>query len=154
MISVYWKRKERSLILKWTHLKLIKQKRFISTLCKHILAKSPLALLNPINLREIPDSWQKSFHNLLQKFVNGKLVTSFLVDDANKEFQKFISNVARENKALFRNHYINSRNLGKFYVQYLKDSIQYKYFALVLKIFLTFFLERWVLSVGSVWTRS
>ena len=61
-------------------------KQFVSTLCNHILSKSPLTsyfacaacCLNPINLAEIPDTCEKRFHNLLQKLVDGKLITYLL----------------------------------------------------------------------------
>ena len=80
--------------------------------------------LNLINLVEIPDSCEKWLHNLLQKLVDGRLVTLSLVDNAKKEFQKVICDVFRENKALYRNYKISSHNLDEFYMEYLKDSIR------------------------------
>ena len=73
------------------------------------------------------------------KIVKWQASHIFLADDAKKEFQKFIRDGARENKALFRNYNINSHNLDEFYMEYLKDSIQYKSFTLVLKFALTLF---------------
>ena len=93
---------------------------------------------NPINLAEIPDTCEKRFHNL-QKLVNGKLITSLFADEAKREFHKFVSDIVRENKALFCNYDVRSFNLDGFYMEYLKDSIHYKSFAHVLKIVLTLF---------------
>ena len=122
-------------------------KHFVSTLCNHILSKSPLTsyvvcaacCLNHINLAEIPDTCEKRFHNLLQQLVDGKLITSLFADEAKREFQKFVSDVVRESKVLFCNYDIKSFNLDGFYMEYLKDSIRYKSFAHVLKIVLTLF---------------
>ena len=50
------------------------------------------------------DKW---FHNLLQKLVDGKLITSLFADEAKREFHKFVSEVC-ENKALFWNHDVRS----------------------------------------------
>ena len=94
-------------------------KRFISTLCNDILVKSlwtsytgqSAGSFNPVNLAEIRNSSEKWFHNLLQTLVGSKLVTYSLADDEKKEFQKFMHDVVRENKTLFRNYNINSQNL-------------------------------------------
>ena len=122
-------------------------KQFVSTLCTDILSKSPLIsyfapaarCLNPINLAEIPDTCEKRFHSLLQKLVDARLITSLFADEAKSEFHKFINDVVRENKALFRNYDIKSFNLDGFFMDYLKDSIHYKSFTHVLKIILTLF---------------
>ena len=68
-------------------------KHFVSTLCNHIISKSPLTsyfarCFNPISLAEIPDTCEKRFHNFLQKFVDGKLITSLFADEVKREFHK------------------------------------------------------------------
>ena len=94
---------------------------------------------NPISRTEIPGTCEKWFHNILQKLVDGKLITSFFADEAKKEFHKFSSDVVRENKALFRNYDVKAFNLDGFYMEYLKYSIHYKSLTHVLKIVLTLF---------------
>ena len=125
-------------------------KQFVSTLCNHILTRSPSTSyfvsaacgLNPISVAEIPDTCEKRFHNLLQKLVDGKLITSIFADEAKREFHKFVINVVRKNKAVFRNYDVKSFNLDGFYMDRLKDSIHYKSFARVLKIVLTLFHDQ------------
>ena len=76
-------------------------KQFVSTLCSHILSKIPLAsyfacaacCLNLINLAEISYTCEKQFHSLLQKLVDGKLITSLFTIEAKREFHKFVSDV-------------------------------------------------------------
>ena len=53
-------------------------------------------------------------YNFLQKMIDVKLVTSSLAGDARKEFEKFMRDFVRENKALFRNYDINSHNFNRF----------------------------------------
>ena len=97
-------------------------KQFVSTLYNHILSKRPLTsyfaraarCLNPINLAEISDTREERFHNLLQKLVDGKLITSLFADEAKREFRKFISDVVRENKSFFRDYDVKSFNLMGF----------------------------------------
>ena len=60
-------------------------------------------VLNPINLAKIPESSEKRFHNLLQKLVDCKKITSSLADKSKQEFRK--SNIVRENKTIFQNYY-------------------------------------------------
>ena len=123
-------------------------KQFPFTLCKHILSKSPFTscftradrCLNPINLAVIPDTSEKRFLNLLQKLVDEKLVTSLFAAEAKREFHKFVSDVFRENRELFRSYNVRSLNLDGFYIEYLKDSIHSKSFAHILKTVVTLFL--------------
>lgn len=82
---------------------------------------------------------KNGFYNLLKILVDGKIVTSFTADDENKGFQKLIRDVVKENKALFRNYNINSHSDDEFYMEYLKNSIQYKSFTHALKTVLTLF---------------
>ena len=124
-----------------------KAKQFISTLCNHISSKSLLISYfaraarcwNPINLSVISDTYEKRFHNLLQKFVDGKLITSLFADETKSEFHKFASDVVRKNKALFRSYDVKPFNIDGCYIEYLKYNIHYKSFAHVLKIFATLF---------------
>ena len=88
----------------------VEAKKFVSTLCNHIIEKSPLnscfaclaQSLNPINLAKIPESSEKRFHNLLQKLVDCKKITFSLADKSKQEFRK--SNIVRENKTIFQNY--------------------------------------------------
>ena len=122
-------------------------KQFVSTLCHHILSKSPFTsyftradcCLNPINLAGIPDTSEKRFLNLLQKLVDGKLVTSLFAGKAKREFHKFVSDVFRENREVFRSYNVSSLNLDGFYMEYLKNSIHFKSFAHILKTAATLF---------------
>ena len=122
-------------------------KKFVCTLFNHIIEKSPLNSyfsrlawsLNPINLAEIPESSGRRFHNLLQKLVDCKQITSSLADKAKQEFRKFKSNNVRENKAIFRNYDIDKNLLDEFYMEFLKDSTRYESFCYVVKIILTMF---------------
>ena len=123
----------------------IKAKKKVCVLCNHIIEKNPLnsyfarlaRSLNPINLAEIPESSERRFHTLLQKLVDCKQITSSLADNTKQEFRKSKSNIVRENKAIFRNYGIHKNHLDEFYMEYLKDSTQYKSFCYVVKIVLT-----------------
>ena len=125
----------------------VETKKFVSTLCNHISEKSPLnsyfarlvQCLNRINLAEIPEFSERRFHNILQKLVDCKQITSSLADKAKQEFRKFKSNIARENKAIFRNYDIDKNRLDEFYMEYLKDNTQYESFCFVVRIALTMF---------------
>ena len=120
-------------------------KQFVSTLCNHILSKNPLTsyfahtahCLNPISLVEILDTCEKGVHSLLQKLVDGKLITSLFADEAKRELHKFLSDAVPINKTLFHNYDVKSFNLDGFYMAYLKDSLHYKSFVHVLEIVLT-----------------
>ena len=87
----------------------------------------------------MPESSEWRFHNLLQKLVDCKQIKSSLTGKAKQEFRKFKSNIVRENKAIFRNYDIDKNRLDEFYMEYLKDSIQYEFFCYVVKIVLTMF---------------
>ena len=63
----------------------------------------------------------------------------FLVDAGKKYFNQFIPNVFRQNKVLFYNYNINPQNCDRFYIEYLKDNIQYKSFTHDLKMILSLF---------------
>ena len=125
----------------------VEAKKFVSTLCNQIIEKSPLnsyfaclaRSLNSINLAEMPESFERRFHNLLKKLVDCKQIKSSLADKAKEEFRKFKSNIFRENKAIFRNYDIDKNRLDEFYMAYLKDSTQYEFFCYVVKIVLTMF---------------
>ena len=104
----------------------VEAKKFVSTLCNHIIEKSP-------------ESSERRFHNLLQKLVDCKQIKSSLTGKAKQEFRKFKSNIVRENKAIFRNYDIDKNRLDEFYMEYLKDSTQYEFFCYVVKIVLTMF---------------
>ena len=69
----------------------------IRSLKKARLARS----LNPINVVEILKSSERRFHNLLQKLVDCRQITSSLADKAKQEFKKFKSNIFRKNEAIF-----------------------------------------------------
>ena len=47
--------------------------------------------------------------------------------------------MCRQNKALFYNYNINTQNFDTFYIEYLKDNIQYKSFTHDLKMILNLF---------------
>ena len=65
-------------------------KQFTPTLCNHILLKSLLTSYfaraarcqKPVNLAVIPDTYEKRFHNTLQKLIDRKLITSLFTDKA------------------------------------------------------------------------
>ena len=65
---------------------------------------------------------EKRFPNLRQKLVDGKLITFLSDNEAKREFLRFISDVVRENKALFCNCYVKSFNLDGLYMECLKDA--------------------------------
>ena len=81
----------------------VEAKKFVSTLCNHIIEKRQLnssfarlaRSLNPINLAEIPGSSERRFYNLLQKLADCKQITFSLADKAKQEFRKLKSNVVR-----------------------------------------------------------
>ena len=87
----------------------IEAKDFISTLCNHLLSKSPLTsyytrcakCLDPTTVGEMPDVCKQSFHKMLEKLVEYKQVTSHVADEAEKEYKKFLYTVVKENKAFF-----------------------------------------------------
>ena len=139
MISICWKRKVKSQSAKsmpsMLKLKSLYQHSIITSLKKARLARS----LNPINVVEILKSSERRFHNLLQKLVDCRQITSSLADKARQEFRKFKSNIFRKNEAIFWNFNIDKNRLDEFYVENLKDSTQYESFCYVVEIALTEF---------------
>ena len=84
-------------------------KDFISTLCNHLLSKSPLTsyfarcakCLDPTTMGEMPDVCKQSFHKMLEKLVEYKQVTSHVADEAEKEYKKFLYTVVKREQSFF-----------------------------------------------------
>ena len=76
----------------------IEAKKFLSTLCNHILEKSPLnsyfawctRSLSPLYLAEAPESGEKYFSGLLSKLVQYRQIKPSEVDVAKEEFSHFL----------------------------------------------------------------
>ena len=102
-------------------------KDFISTLCNHLLSKSPLTsyfarcakCLDPTTMGEMPDVCKQSFHKMLEKLVEYKQVTSHVADEAEKECKKFLDTVVKENKAFFLEFDKSKDRLDEFFMRYL-----------------------------------
>ena len=109
-------------------------KNVLSTLCNHILEKSPLnsyfarctRSLSPLYLAEAPESSEKYFSGLLSKLVEYKQIKPFVADVAKEEFSDFVRFVVRENKVYFSEYNFDSDCLDEFYMRHLKGNICYK----------------------------
>ena len=120
-------------------------KDFISTLCNHLLSKSPLTscfarcakCLDPTTMGEMPDVCKQSFHKMLEKPVEYKQVTSHVADEAEKEYQKFLYSVVKENKAFFLEFDKSKDRLDEFFMRYLSDTVRFNNFMLIVKMVLT-----------------
>ena len=104
----------------------IEAKNFLSTLCNHILEKSPLnsyfawctRSLSPLYLAEAPESGEKYFSGLLSKLVQYRQIKPSEVDVAKEEFSHFLCFVVRENKVYFSEYNFDSDCLDEFYMRY------------------------------------
>ena len=118
---------------------------FISTLCNHLLSKSPLTsyfarcakCLDPTTMGEMPDVCKQSFHKMLEKLVEYKQVTSHVADEAEKEYKKFLYTVVKENKAFFLEFDKSKDRLDEFFMRYLSDTVRFNNFMLIVKMVLT-----------------
>ena len=119
-------------------------KKFLSTLCNHVLEKSPLnsyfaqctRSLSPLYLAEEPESSEKYFSGLLSKLVEYKQIKPSEADVAKEEFSHFVCFVVRENKVYFSEYNFNNDCLDEFYMRYLNGTIYYKTLTSVMQLIL------------------
>ena len=119
-------------------------KKSLSTLCNHILEKSPLnsyfawctRSLSPLYLAEAPEPTEKYFSGLLSKLVEFKQIKPSETDVAKEEFSHFVRFVVRENKVHFSEYNFDSDCLDEFYMRYLKGTICYKTLTSVIQLIL------------------
>ena len=64
-------------------------------------------------------------YNFLQKMIHVKLVTSSLAGDARKEFEKFIRDFVRENKALYKSFTQPASTCSKLTIEALEQGVKY-----------------------------
>ena len=114
---------------------------FFTTLCKHMVEKSPLQslfarctrALNPVYMAKKLESCKALFDKMLQKLVEYKQVLPNIADFVKQEFDCFLTRIVKVKKQRFCDFDFNA-SLDVFFMHILKDNNRYKNLIKIIKI--------------------
>ena len=108
------------------HIFLLEVKKFLSSLCNHLLTKPPIQSqfacccrsINPIFMDKYPDSCRKLLDQILEKLVSSKHFTEVNADAAKNEYANFLQTVATKNRSSFQDFRVDEVGLNEFFMGY------------------------------------
>ena len=104
-------------------------KKFLATLCNHLLTKTPLQYqfarccrcLNPHFMSENQSSKKKLFNLILEKLVSSHHFTANQADNAKRQYAHFLQTIVNRNRSSFSDFNVDVSRLDEFLMSYLES---------------------------------
>ena len=110
-------------------------KKFLSTLCNHLITKTAVQSkfarcaisMNPIFMIEFPERSKKLFDRILESLISSKHFTSSKADSAKVEYANFLQTIVKKNGASYQDYQIDESlmSLDEFFMRYFDGTSRF-----------------------------
>ena len=108
-------------------------KKFLGTLCNHLLTKTPIQSkfarcsrsMNPVYMAEFPDTSKKLFDEILEILLSSKHFTSAKANTTKSEYANFLQTIVKKNLMSFQDYQIDETSLNEFFMRYFDGTSRF-----------------------------